>query len=113
MELTPGMSYIARWTVSAISPIVGLFLLLMRLLASTGISRSAGGTIALLPVTFLAVLAVYILSIEINQRRRAVAFGARLIPRIQGYLPGNVDMLLNMIRRTETDYIGSCKSISS
>ncbi|KAF8549680.1 cytochrome P450 [Imleria badia] len=107
MELTPGMRYIARWTVSAISPIVGLFLLLMRLLASTGISRSAGGTIALLPVTFLAVLAVYILSIEINQRRRAVAFGARLIPRIQGYLPGNVDMLLNMIRRTETDYIGT------
>lgn len=110
MELTPGMRYIGRWTVSAIFPIVGLYLLLMKLFGFARISLSAGGAIALLVVTFLAILTVYIVSIEISQRRRAAASGARLIPRIQGYLPGNVDILLNMVGRMETDYIGGFKS---
>jgi cytochrome P450 len=55
----------------------------------------------------MAVLTIYIASIEISQRRRAAASGARLIPRIQGYMPGNVDMLFHMISRVETDYIGA------
>ncbi|KAG6377923.1 cytochrome P450 [Boletus reticuloceps] len=110
MELTPGVHCIGRWTVSVVFPIVGLFLLLLRLLAYAGIPLSTGGSAALLVATFLAVLAVYIVSIEISQRRRAAALGARLVPRIQGYLPGNMDMLLDMIGRTETDYIGGCKS---
>ncbi|KAF8126333.1 cytochrome P450 [Boletus edulis] len=107
MELTPGMHYIGRCMVSVVFPIVGLFLLLQRLLAYAGIPLSTGGSVALLVAIFLAVLAVYIVSIEISQRRRAAALGARLVPRIQGYLPGNMDMLLHMIGRTETDYIGT------
>lgn len=106
MELTPGMRYIGRWTVSVVVPIIGLFLLLVRLLASAGISLPVAGSVSLLAVTFLAVLAAYIVSIEISQRYRAAALGARLIPRIQGHLPGNVDMLFDMVGRLETDYIG-------
>ncbi|KAH0834209.1 cytochrome P450 [Lanmaoa asiatica] len=112
MEATPGMRYVGRWAVSTVLPFVGLFLLLVRLLASAGISLSVGESIALSAVTFLAVLITYIVSIEILQRRRAAVAGARLIPRIQGYLPGNLDMLLDMIGRVETDYIGSYKSDS-
>ncbi|KAI9463428.1 cytochrome P450 [Boletus coccyginus] len=106
MELTPGMRYIGRLTVSAVFPVVGFFLLLARLVASVGISLSVGGSIALLAATILVASTVYIVSIEISQRRRAAASGARLVPRVQGYLPGNVDVKLNMIGREKTDYIG-------
>lgn len=111
MDVTPGMRYVGRWTVSAVLPVVGLFLLLVRLLAFAGISLSVGGSIALLAVNFLAVLTAYIASNEISQWRRAAASGARLIPRIQGYLPGNVDKLFAAIGKAETDYIGSYKSV--
>lgn len=107
MELTQGMRYIARCTVLAVLPLVGIFLLLQRLLVFAGISLFFGGSIALFFVTSLAILTGYIVSIEYSQYRRATASGARLIPRIQGRLPGNVDKLLNLIGRTETDYIGS------
>ena len=110
MQLTPGVRYLTRWTVSAILPLVGVFLLLLKLLAFTGISLSLGGSIALLPVTFLAILTGYIISIDNSQRRRAAAAGARLIPQIQGYLPGNVDKLFDMVGRVETDYIGSFRN---
>ena len=106
MDPTPGVRYIGRWVVSTALPIVGLFMLLARLLAAAGTSLSIGGSILLFGATFMAVLTIYIASIEISQRRRAAASGARLIPRIQGYMPGNVDMLFHMISRVETDYIG-------
>ncbi|KAG8215368.1 cytochrome P450 [Butyriboletus roseoflavus] len=100
------MRYVTRWTVSAILPLFGLFLLLPRLLGVVGISLSTGASIALLLVTFLAILTAYIVSIEISQSRRAAASGARLTPEIQGRLPGNVDKLLYMIARVETEYLG-------
>lgn len=103
------MRYIGRLMVSAVIPVVGLLLPLARLFASAGISLSVAGSVALLAATILAALTVYIVSTEISQRRRAAASGARLIPRVQGYLPGNVDLMLNMIGREGTDYIGSCK----
>lgn len=112
MELTPGMRYLGRLAASIVFPVIGLILLLLRLLRAfaPGVSMSVGGSIALLVAAFLAILTTTIVSIEVSQRRRAAEFGARLIPRIRGYLPGNVDILFNVIRRAETDYIGSCKS---
>jgi hypothetical protein len=79
----------------------------VRLLALAGIYLSVGGSVGLLTATFLTILTANVVSIEIYQRRRAAALGARLIPVLQGYLPGNVDKLFELIRRTETDYIGN------
>ena len=33
--------------------------------------------------------------------------GARLLPRVRGYLPGNVDFILEGITANKTDYFGS------
>lgn len=107
MELTPGMRYIGRWIVSSILPIIGLFVVVVRLLAFAGIYLSVGGSVALLTATLLTIQTAHVVSIEIYQRRRAAALGARLIPEIRGYLPGNVDKLFELIRRIETDYIGN------
>lgn len=112
MELTPGVRYVGRWAVSTVLPTVGLVLFLVRLLpafAPTVPSLSVGATIALLVVSPLAILATSIVAVDVSQRRRAAAFGARFIPRIRGHLPGNLDVLLSMVRKAETDYIGRCK----
>ena len=112
MELTPGLRYVGRWTVSTALPVVGLFFLLVKFFrVFAGVSLSVGGSIAFFPVTLLAILAASIISAEVSQRRRAAALGARLAPRIRGYLPGNADLLLDTIKRADTDYIGNCTSI--
>ncbi|KAF8516458.1 cytochrome P450 [Hysterangium stoloniferum] len=43
---------------------------------------------------------------SLRVRRSARRLGARLAPRIQGYLPGNVDMIPRAISAGRTDYFG-------
>jgi cytochrome P450 len=40
------------------------------------------------------------------QQRKANRLGARLIPRLQGKWPGNLDKLVNMVMRSENEYLG-------
>lgn len=110
MELTPGMCYVGRWILSPALPVVALFLLLARFLQAVGVSLSVGGATALFIVISLAISIGSILLAEVSQRHRAAAHGARLIPRVKGYLPGNVDVLFDSIWRTEMAYIGDPKS---
>lgn len=42
---------------------------------------------------------------DFRQRREATAFGARSIPRAVGKWPGNVDILLRVLRAAKTGYI--------
>jgi len=52
--------------------------------------------------------AAYVLSDGRSQRRKASRLGARLIPRVEGKWPGNVDKMIEMIfLRAEDDYLGT------
>lgn len=46
-----------------------------------------------------------------SNRRQAAARGANVIPRLQGYLPGNFDVMLNMVDEFEHGYPGACACI--
>ncbi|KZP21731.1 cytochrome P450 [Athelia psychrophila] len=41
---------------------------------------------------------------EIRQRRRAATLGARLVPRVNGYLPGNLDILVKLLNNWKYGY---------
>jgi len=43
---------------------------------------------------------------EIYQRRRAAALGARLVPRVEGRWPGNIDVLIDAIEKMRNSYPG-------
>ncbi|KAG2062786.1 cytochrome P450, partial [Suillus decipiens] len=50
--------------------------------------------------------AAYVLADERLQRRKASRLGARLVPRIQGKWPGNLDKVVSLVLRSENDYLG-------
>ncbi|KIK91734.1 hypothetical protein PAXRUDRAFT_148862 [Paxillus rubicundulus Ve08.2h10] len=107
MQLTPGVAYLGQWATSTLLPAVGVFLLLTRTLAFSGISLSTAWSCTILAVGFPLSFALYALLQEESKRRRATALGARLLPQTRGHWPGNADILWDLISRTETDYIGA------
>jgi hypothetical protein len=63
-----------------------------------------------LPSLLLYVLSIplcFILQVQMTewkQRREAEKLGARMVPRIRGRWPGNLDILLRIMKSTETHY---------
>jgi len=49
---------------------------------------------------------------EIYQRRRAAALGARLVSRVAGRWPGNIDVLLDAVNKMRNSYPGETSRIS-
>jgi hypothetical protein len=49
---------------------------------------------------------------EIYQRRRAAALGARLVPRVAGRWPGNIDVLIDAVDKMRNSYPGETSPIS-
>ena len=104
--LTPGAVFLAR----------NFFYLLFRCTLIVGIRFLLQTQLHILIPTWV-VVAGCILSIpavnisrlvwdEIYQRRRAVALGARLMPRIAGRWPGNIDVLIDALAKYENSYPG-------
>lgn len=59
------------------------------------------------------VLALRIALDEINQRRRAAALGARLVPRVIGSLPGNLDVLMKLMNEYRHGYPCEIRTLCS
>jgi hypothetical protein len=49
---------------------------------------------------------------EIYQRHRAAALGARLVPRVAGRWPGNIDVLRDAVDKMRNSYPGKANPIS-
>ena len=49
---------------------------------------------------------------EIYQRHRAAALGARLVPRVAGRWPGNIDVLRDAVDKMRNSYPGETSPIS-
>ena len=112
--VSPGVAYLARKFLSVVAPAASSFIIAVRLASLKGFRVSPWiiSVVALgaAPLGFVT----YILANEISQRRKASRLGARLVPRIKGKLPGNLDKMLDIMSRADKDYIGifSCILLS-
>jgi len=109
--VSPGVAYLAREFLSVVVPAASSVIIAVRLASLKGFRVSpcliSAVALGVAPLAFVA----YILAGEISQRRKASRLGARLVPRIKGKLPGNLDKMLDMIARADKDYIGIFSSI--
>jgi len=112
--VSPGVAYLAHEFLSVVVPAASSVIIAVRLASLKGFRVSpwliSAVALGAAPLGFVA----YILAGEISQRRKASRLGARLVPRIKGNLPGNLDKMLDMISRADKDYIGilSCILLS-
>ncbi|KAG2342994.1 cytochrome P450 [Suillus weaverae] len=104
--VSPGVAYLTRGLLSVIFPAASFVIIIKRLASLQGfrVSPWLFSVVALgaVPLGFSA----YILADEISQRRKAARLGARLIPRVQGKWPGNLDKMVNIVLRSENEYLG-------
>ncbi|KAF7982659.1 hypothetical protein HWV62_27113 [Athelia sp. TMB] len=77
-----------------------LFVLINHLGVEIPFSKLLVGTALGVPV----LLALKLAHEELYQRRRAYALGARLVPRVRGWLPGNLDLLLHLLNNLKNGY---------
>lgn len=61
-------------------------------------------------LTIPVVVVVRLVWDEINHRRRAAALGARMVPRIKGFWPGNLDVLIHAVDKIRNSYPGKTRS---
>ncbi|KAG1903101.1 cytochrome P450 [Suillus fuscotomentosus] len=104
--VSPGVAYLTRGLLSVIFPTASAVIIVGRLACLQGFPVSPW----LLSVVVLGAaplgLAAHIFVDVISQRRKATRLGARLVPRIQGRWPGNLDKLVNTIQRFKVEYLG-------
>ncbi|KAG2055982.1 cytochrome P450 monooxygenase pc-3 [Suillus hirtellus] len=104
--VSPGVAYLTRGLLSVIFPTASSVIIVGRLACLQGFPVSPW----LLSVVVLGAaplgLAAYIFVDELSQRRKATRLGARLVPRIQGRWPANLDKLVNTIQRFKVEYLG-------
>ncbi|KAG2105762.1 cytochrome P450 [Suillus discolor] len=109
-RVSPGVAYLTRGLLSVIFPTASSVIIVGRLACLQGFSVSpwllSAMTLGAVPLGFAA----YVFVDEISQRRKATRLGARLVPRIQGKWPGNLDKLVNVILTLEVEYLGQPNS---
>jgi hypothetical protein len=110
--LTPGAIFLSRCLTSLLLPsavIAGTrFILKTHFGISIPIWALVIGNFLGIPVVIIARLVWD----EIYQRRRAAALGARLVPRVVGRWPGNIDVLIDAIEKMRNSYPGRSNSTS-
>ena len=104
--VTPGIDLIARM-LGLLGIVLGLVLASLNVAATrfgykTPIWIVLAGPAFGLP----ALVAIYILSLEVSKRRQAASMGARIVPQTQGKLIGNLDILKDMIANLRSGYPG-------
>ncbi|KAG2357243.1 cytochrome P450 [Suillus spraguei] len=101
--VSPGVAYLARGLLSVVVPVASSVIISVRLgnvrVSSWLISAVFLGAV---PLGF----ATYVLADERSQRRKANGLGARLVPRVQGKWPGNLDKVVSIVLRIENEYLG-------
>ncbi|TFK37275.1 cytochrome P450 monooxygenase pc-3 [Crucibulum laeve] len=103
--ITPGIDFIAR-SFAVLGVAVATAAGVGSLLASRGIVLSTW-SLALGVVLGLPLLAALrIIKTEISHRRHAAALGSRMVPRAQGAMIGNIDILKSMMENWRSGYPG-------
>ncbi|KAG2055986.1 cytochrome P450 [Suillus hirtellus] len=105
-RVSPGVAYLTRGLLSVIFPTASSVIIVGSLACLQGFPVSPWLLLALVLGAAPLGLAAYIFADELSQRRKATRLGARLVPRIQGKWPGNLDTLVNVILMLEIEYLG-------
>ncbi|KAH7907492.1 cytochrome P450 [Hygrophoropsis aurantiaca] len=103
---TPGTVYLTRLTVSAFIPCACVIFAVIRLSAFAGLGLPLWFVFALLGVAVPLGFSIHIAFGEAVKRHKAASMGARMIPRVQGKWPGNLDVLIGVIGKIEQRYFG-------
>ncbi|KAG1750552.1 cytochrome P450 [Suillus paluster] len=103
--VSPGVAYLARGLLSVIVPAASSVIIVVRLASLKGFRVSpwlmSAVVLGAAPLGFAA----YVFADGRSQQRKANRLGARLIPRVQGKLPGNLDKVVNLVVKSENDYL--------
>ncbi|KAG2355525.1 cytochrome P450 [Suillus spraguei] len=103
---SPGVAYLARGLLSVVVPAASSVIILVRLASLRGVQVSpwiiSAVVLGAMPLGFAA----YVLADERSQRQKANRLGARLVPRMQGKWPGNLDKVVSIVLRSENEYLG-------
>lgn len=104
--VSPGVAYLSRGLLSVVVPAASAVIIVVRLASLKGVRVSpwlmSAVVLGAAPLGFAA----YVLADEISQQRKAKRLGARLIPRIKGKWPGNLDKVVTMVMKNENEYLG-------
>ncbi|KAG2139815.1 cytochrome P450, partial [Suillus bovinus] len=104
--VSPGVAYLARGLLSVVVPAASSVIIVVRLASLKGIRVSPWLVSAVVLGAAPFGFAAYVFADGILQQRKANRLGARLVPRIQGKLPGNLDKVVKMVLRNENEYLG-------
>lgn len=109
--VSPGIAYLSRVLLSVTVPAASSVLIAVRLASSKGFRISpwilSAVALGAAPLGFVA----YVLVDERSQRQKASRLGARLIPRVEGKWPGNLDKMIYMVTRSDHEYLGTFHAI--
>jgi hypothetical protein len=105
--VSPGVAYLARSLLSVVVPAASSVIILVRLASLKGVRVSPWLISTVVLGAAPLVFAAHVLVDGKLQQRKANRLGARLIPRLQGKWPGNLDKLVNMVMRSENEYLGT------
>jgi hypothetical protein len=104
--LTPGAIFLARGFLSLLFPCIVIagvrFLLHTQFDVFIPTWVLVTGSLLSVPVVIVARIAWD----EVYQRHRAAVLGARLVPRLVGRWPGNIDVLIDVIDKVINSYPG-------
>ncbi|KAG1763959.1 cytochrome P450 [Suillus occidentalis] len=104
--VSPGIAYLSRGLLSVVVPAASAVIIVVRLASLKGVRvppwLMSAVVLGAAPLGFAA----YVLADEMSQQRRAKRLGARLIPRVKGKWPGNLDKVVAMVIKSENEYLG-------
>ncbi|KAG1738016.1 cytochrome P450 [Suillus lakei] len=104
--VSPGVAYLTRGLLSVVVPAASSIIIVVRLASLKGVRVSpwliSAVVLGAVPLGFAA----YVLADGRLQQRKANRLGARLVPRVQGKWPGNLDKVVTIILRSENEYLG-------
>ncbi|KAG1751877.1 cytochrome P450 [Suillus lakei] len=104
--VSPGVAYLTRGLLSIVVPAASSVIIAVRLASLKGVRVSPWLISAMLLGAAPLGFAAYVLADERLQQRKANRLGARLVPRVQGKWPGNLDKVVTMVLRSENEYLG-------
>ncbi|KAG2158407.1 cytochrome P450 [Suillus bovinus] len=102
--VSPGVAYLTRGFLSVFFPTASSVIIIQRLASLQGFRVPHG----FCPWWFWAqpLWGLLLIFSLMSQRRKATRLGARLVPRVQGKWPGNLDKVVDIFMRLENEYLG-------
>lgn len=104
--LTPGLIFLSRRLLSIVCLSALIVSARLVLNAYLGLSIPPWAYAALTTLCIPLALVTRVLSNEMHHRRRALALGARMVPRVIGRSFGNFDLLKAVFKQSQDGYPG-------